>query len=344
MNAGVRVFDEDIYNAGFADSISTNLTSIYDAVNVNLGGKWRMPTEISFRELINSSYTTMTWTDDYNGTGIAGCIITSKSNGNSIFLPAAGKCDGSSVNLVASYGLYWSYSYGSMSAALSLSFNSQGGGVYVYNRYLGYPVRGIIPPPHTGANPYNGHEYVDLGLPSGLKWATCNIGAVNPQDYGLYFAWGEAAGYTATQVTGGERMFDNDTYNAGPAASISRRLTIYQDVINAYMGGEWRMPDKDEFNELINSSYTTTTWTSNYKGTGVAGRLITSKTNGNSIFLPAAGSCWNSSVSNVGSIGEYWTTQLATNTSAWRLYFRSGQIDMSNNARHGGLSLRGVCE
>ena len=193
-------------------------------------------------------------------------------------------------------------------------------------------------------DPYNGHEYVDLGLPSGLKWARCNVGATSPEQAGLYFAWGETTGYTAEQVTGGERAFSSAVYNAGAAASISSDLTLAQDAAHVNLGGKWRMPTKAEFEELINSSYTTQTWTDDYNGTGVAGRIITSKTNGNSIFLPASGYCYGSSVSYVGSYGLYWSASCGSSSDAWNLYFDSGDVYVSIDGRDCGFSVRGVSE
>ena len=169
---------------------------------------------------------------------------------------------------------------------------------------------------------HNGYEYVDLGLPSGLKWATCNIGATSPEQAGLYFAWGETTGYTADQCTSGVRAFTEDEYNAGPAASISSNLSLAQDAAHVNLGGNWRMSTKAEFEELI--SNTDQTWTEDYNGTGVAGRVFTSKINGNSVFFPAAGYCIYSSVDYVGKRGRYWSASWNSPSDAWYLYFDSG--------------------
>ena len=152
---------------------------------------------------------------------------------------------------------------------------------------------------------HNVYEYVDLGLPSGLKWATCNVGATSPEQAGLYFAWGETTGYTNEQVTSGVRAFNSDTYNSGPAASTSTDLTLEQDAVRANLGGNWRMPTKDDYQELFDNC--NVTWVSNYKEKGVAGRLFISNINGNMLFLPAAGTGNNSSVNNIGSNGYYWS-------------------------------------
>ena len=184
---------------------------------------------------------------------------------------------------------------------------------------------------------HNGYEYVDLGLPSGLKWATCNIGATSPEEYGLYFAWGETTGYTAEQVTSGVRKFDSASYTY---PSGSNNLTLEQDAAHINMGGEWRMPTKDECQELLDNC--DVTWTDDYNGTGVKGRVFTSKINRNSVFLPAAGSCNNSSVILVGWSGGYWSASWYNSSNAWILYFEPGSQNLSNDGRCFGYSVRGV--
>lgn len=96
----------------------------------------------------------------------------------------------------------------------------------------------------------NGVTFVDLGLPSGLLWATCNVGASSPEQAGLYFAWGETTGYTAEQVARGERLFFQGTYGA---RYIEDNLTLEQDAAHVNLGGDWRMPTKAEFQELIDN-------------------------------------------------------------------------------------------
>ena len=191
-------------------------------------------------------------------------------------------------------------------------------------------------------DPYNGHEYVDLGLPSGLKWATCNVGASSPEQAGLYFAWGETIGYTANDVTSGVRAFSEDVYNAGPAASISADLTLEQDAAHVNLGGNWRMPTREEFNELRYN--TTQTWTTDYNGTKVKGYIVTSKTNGKFIFLPAAGDCFGSHVGNVGEWGFYWSASWESSSNAYRLKFHSREFYTDGYTRRYGYPVRGVCE
>jgi RNA polymerase subunit RPABC4/transcription elongation factor Spt4 len=156
--------------------------------------------------------------------------------------------------------------------------------------------------PYCGSN-LKGHEYVDLGLPSGTLWATCNIGASKPEEFGNYFAWGETSGYNE-----GKRIFDDEHYKfrikkksmSGSKwiytkycdnknnGEVDNKLSLDKEDDAAYVqwGKGWRMPTTAQFEELINKEYTTQELISK---SGVKGLLITSKANGNSIFIPEAG-------------------------------------------------------
>ena len=196
-----------------------------------------------------------------------------------------------------------------------------------------------------------GGGYVDLGLPSHLKWAKCNVGAEKETDAGLYFAWGETTGYTASQV-GTDKQFSWSNYKYGNGGS---NLTKYNqsdgktvlestdDAAAQIMGGDWRMPTEAEFKELIDN--TTNQWVTNYNGSGVNGRKFTSKTDTSKyIFIPAAGDCGNGSVRTVGDYGDVWSSSLNTSNpnDAWYLYFDSGYCSMDNSGRCDGRSVRGV--
>ena len=206
------------------------------------------------------------------------------------------------------------------------------------------------------SDPYNGYEYVDLGLSSGTLWAKCNIGAEKESDYGLYFAWGETVGYSSDDVRNGKKPFDGTDYkwNEGEWQCDGSSMTKYNlndslttllpedDAASVNMGGSWHMPSKEQIEELINSSYTTTTWTT---VNGVNGRLITSKTNNNTLFLPASGYCGWGSVFGIGSNGCYWSSSLDENYSscAWDLGFYSSHISYASGSRRfGGGTVRGV--
>ena len=192
------------------------------------------------------------------------------------------------------------------------------------------------------------YEYVDLGL--SVKWAKCNVGAEKETDAGLYFAWGETTGYTASQV-GTDKEFSWSDYKYGNDGS---NLTKYNqsdsktvlesadDAASQVMGSDWRMPTKDEFQELL--SNTNKEWT---QVNGVSGYKFTSIKEGyqnNSIFIPAAGCCYDGSVSGVGYGGGVWSSSLDTSSPdfAWYLYFISGSCDMGGDRRCNGQSVRGV--
>ena len=200
-------------------------------------------------------------------------------------------------------------------------------------------------------DPFNGHEYVDLGLPSGTLWATSVIGGDNP----LYFAWGDTEGWTAEQINNGEKAFawDGSDYkwNGGELAYVSSSLTKYNatdgkvvldlddDAAHVHMGGDWHMPTKEQCDEL--TANTTSTWTTQ---NGVNGRLFTSKVNGNSVFVPAFGLVEDGNVYGVGSNGRIWSSSVNEEyqIDAWNLIFSSSYFDMSSNGRPYGQVVFGV--
>ena len=188
-------------------------------------------------------------------------------------------------------------------------------------------------------NTHNGHEFVDLGLPSGTLWATCNVGATSPEQAGLYFAFGETKGFTAEQVENGERVFDKVNYKA---RNILKNLTLEQDAARANLGGNWQMPIYDEWKELFYNC--NVMWTDDYNGTGVKGHILTSKVNGKSVFLPAAGLCYGSSVRGVGSGGDYWSASWDSSSFAWYMGFDSGEQGVYCSSRCCGFTVRGVCK
>ena len=199
-------------------------------------------------------------------------------------------------------------------------------------------------------SPFNGHDYVDLGLPSGTKWATCNVGASKPSDAGLYFQWGDTSGYTADQVGNGDgkKAFasDESDYKFGVYPNYSKYTTtgatldLEDDAAHANMGGSWHMPTPEQIQELI--ANTTTTWTTQ---DGVNGRLFTSKSDfSKSIFVPAAGIARGGSVEGSGDYGGVWYPMLSTDRFNYgeRLFFFSVNYNMDSSNRCEGLSVRGV--
>ena len=196
------------------------------------------------------------------------------------------------------------------------------------------------------------YEFVDLGLPSGTKWATCNVGANSPEEFGLYFAWGETEGYEGItdekqfswadyKLCGGSSStltkYNNDSSNG----TVDTLTTLEQVDDAAYTSDNtYRMPTSAELEEL--TANTTSTWeTLN----GVNGRRFTSKTNGNSIFVPAAGDCYNGSVNGVGSYGYLWSSSLNEGNPrvGWYLNFGSDYVYVSKHGRYDGFTVRAVC-
>ena len=177
----------------------------------------------------------------------------------------------------------------------------------------------------------SGHEYVDLGL--SVKWATCNVGASKPEDYGDYYAWGESR----TKMDEGYMLDNCETY--GKSMGDIKGNSRY-DAARANWGGTWRMPTKAEMQELIdkcNWKWTTQNGVKGYKFTGP---------NGNSIFLPAAGGRGGYFLFNTGSRGDYWssTPNSSNSENAYGLYFNSDSNGMGDFGRTYGRTVRPVLE
>ena len=187
-------------------------------------------------------------------------------------------------------------------------------------------------------------EAVDLGLPSGRKWANMNLGANTPNESGLYFAWGDTEGHE----DGSDDTFYRSEYNKRPASEIMTDLPLEHDAAHAMLGGErqrvgasagiWHMPTKEDFQELYDNCKRS--WV-DIKGK--KGLLFTSKINGNSIFLPAAGYYDGTSLNGRGSCGYYWSASFFDSSDAFYLLFVSGNVNPQNYYnRYYGISVRAV--
>ena len=196
----------------------------------------------------------------------------------------------------------------------------------------------------------NGYGYVDLGLPSGTRWATCNVGASTPTAYGNYFAWGETTpketyNWSTYRYCNGSygtltKYCNNSIYGNNGFTDNLTTLEASDDAATANWGAGWRLPTNAEMNELINNCTVTLT-----NQNGVNGRLFTGP-NGNSIFLPAAGNREDSEFYGAGSGGIYWSSSLITDLPgrAWYLYFNSDDYIMGSNcSRYLGFTVRPVC-
>ena len=198
----------------------------------------------------------------------------------------------------------------------------------------------------------NGFEYVDLGLPSGTMWATCNVGADKPEDQGLLFQFGRVDGYRYRDKnsqfrTNAQNLEDGSTSeyipitSSGKTYKVNDILDLADDAAHVNMGGKWRMPTKDELKELFNNT-TRKVETINR----VKGMLFTSKINNKRLFVPFAGYWYNGSFAAAGSSADVWSSQVHPSyvNSAYILYcYSSGNAGINiSYYRSIAFSVRGV--
>jgi len=190
--------------------------------------------------------------------------------------------------------------------------------------------------PTTGME--NGHEWVDLGLPSGTLWATCNVGATTPDEYGDYFAWAET---TTKEIYYWDtyKYYDSvDGMTKYIADDYLNVLEYVDDAARANWGGLWRMPTFDEMQELNDNCQHESIRLKDVMGWRLTGP------NGNSVFLPFAGNRNEGSLNSEGSGGFFWSSSRDTVDSidAWYYYIGS-TTGMYNDSRYFGFSVRPVC-
>lgn len=200
-------------------------------------------------------------------------------------------------------------------------------------------------------NVVGGHEYVDLGLPSGILWATCNVGASRPEECGDYFAWGE---------TQPKDIYDWKSYQFSEYDGVDFRLTKYctdsfcglygfvdsltvlepmDDAVSANWGEGWRTPTKEDYEELTQNA--TFVWAVQ---NGVGGRLFTGP-NGNSVFFPVTGFFLDDQVICPG-LGIYWSSTLHSGfpERGWSLHFDDVNYHVCGTyERCRGQVVRAVC-
>lgn len=255
--------------------ISGNKT--YDAAAAKWGNGWRMPTKEELGELLHYSG----WGYKQMG-GRWGAELGSFFNKESIFLPATGYKEGSKLHESSGTGSYWMstpYTDKCNNGATDYHFGGALGEMGTAERSYGFAIRPVIDNDDMVSTPSqgetNGHEWVDLGLPSGTKWATCNIGANSSENHGEFFAWGET-----TNILDKKSPKNNtrDKWMSGIGGS-----TKY-DAATANWGEGWKMPTKKDFEEL--KEHCTWEWITLGRAKGCK---VTSKINGNYIFLPATG-------------------------------------------------------
>ena len=309
----------------------TTLQPSEDAATAQLGSGWRIPTREEWVELNN--YTTKS-NETING--IKGRRLKSTQNSNSIFLPFGGYFDGSSYVSAGSNANYWSSTLSSTKSKAYIAYTPNSGAIRTngtLDRCLTEAIRPVYD--QSSSNLINGHEYVDLGLPSGTLWATCNVGANSPEETGGYYAWGETEEkdyywwetYTHCNGTEGSCHHIGDDI-AG---------TDY-DVAHVKWGGSWRMPSMYQIQELLNNC--TRKWTTM---NGVHGTLVTGP-NGASIFLPATGYRWEDYLSTKDSEGYYWSSSLSSENEfhAVNFPFDSDSWALRSTVRLFGFNVRAV--
>ena len=196
-----------------------------------------------------------------------------------------------------------------------------------------------------------GREYVEI---AGIKWATMNVGAKKPTDFGHYFQWGDVRRYKDEQVGSSKKLFNWESYKFAEDSDRSftkyngsdnkRVLDPIDDPVTMCWGDGWRLPTMEEFVALGNA--TNSRWTTNYKRSGVAGLVLTDKTDkSNELFFPACGRCSDGSVDGMGLDGSYWSSSLHSIyvQRTYRLYFYCHNVIWQHNGyRCRGYSVRGV--
>lgn len=274
-----------------------------DAAYNMLGENWRMPTKDDFKELIEN-----TTNEVISINNVKGIKFTSKHNSNYIFLPFAGEVElGIMVNVDYNFH-YW---------ASNLTYENSDSGLLLYGVHNGYStlysgyrtngrsIRAIYDSKQIKNK--KDMEYVDLDLPSGKKWAKCNLGATSEEETGLYYQWGDTVGYTAEQV-GANKEFNWANYKwsvGGSSSNFSKynsldnktKLDLEDDAAYVALGGNWRIPTKEDLNELADN-----TISSIASINGIRGIKLISRINGNHIFLPLPGYIHDGMLRRDGSV------------------------------------------
>ena len=307
--------------------------------DVQWGDKWRMPTNAELTELGALPKEIVTQN------GVTGFKITG-SNGNSIFLPRGGYQNATGYYDHGSKAYYWTSENSTMDNAYSCSMGMVSATMTIDEKRLHMLIRPVYDDTNTGGNTGEtgidttaagkAASSVDLGL--SVKWATYNLGSTSSTQDGNYFAWGE---------TEPKQVFTKDNYSHYNSATATFdnigtdiKNTEY-DAARKQWGGTWRMPTKAEYQELIDNC--TWTWSAEKMG-----YTVTSKANGNSIFLRASGVNSSSSVVNNGTQGHYWTSDYDTSviheTDYWanKLVFTASGHFVGGTYLYHGLTIRPV--
>ena len=323
-----------------------NAPKLYGVAQVNgsngiiiLPDNWSFDNGISFKTGLHSVET-----DDYSiFQSFTDQEFSVLESFGAIFIHASGWREGISIEKSQRSGYYWSSTPYNNTDAYRMTFYSY----YlkpcdIHYKYRGRSVRLV----HDTIVPKPEPEYVDLGL--SVKWATFNVGASVPEDYGDYFAWGEVepkeeynwSSYKYCKGTNKTmtKYCSSSSYGNNGFTDTKTVLDLEDDAATVNWGGEWRMPTDAELTELRTKC--TWTWT---EQNGVNGYRVTGP-NGNSIFLPAAGYVYDSSLRLAGSSGYYWSSSLDSSDPyyAYLVRFTSVNVYWTNDYRRYGFSVRPV--
>jgi hypothetical protein len=347
-------------NWGTVDN-NTVLLPEDDAATQNFSSEWRTPSSAEQKELIDGCI--WTYVENVNNTGVSGMVGMSKANGNIIFLPSSGYRAKYGWG-AKSNGYYWSSDLNQEDngTAYLAKFTSEGFTIMYQGRHDGMVVRPVTNAEEkieikpyilevTVTDSIGGNTYVDLGLPSGTKWATCNVGATKPEEIGTHFSWAE----TVPDDTTLSDCYSWSQYKWGGLYSQKKYVTLTNwgtvdnntvllpedDAATQNIGSEWRTPSSADQKELIDGC--TWTYVENVNNTGISGRVGVSKTNGNIIFLPSSGYRSRYGLSASYS-GYYWSSDLnqKDNGTAYLTKFTSEGFTIMYQGRHDGMIVRPV--
>lgn len=328
----MQEFTDDSYASTPGKQQGFRIEPIQDAARSYLGSEYLIPTKEDYEELIAGC----DWVaDTINGVKVF--IGTSKVNSNIIIFPRVGNLDASgNIQYDNAGGYYFTSNSEDVAGRSAIRTDIDNNGLHQpdkANKYNTSTLRAI-----KRSTPVA----VDLGLPSGKLWSDRNVGAVSPTDNGQYCSYGNILGHykdlssyvnlseVYANTAGGELT---SSFTSGDAA---------HDIVKAVCGGSWRMPTIQEWQELLNAENTTTEWTT---VDGVNGLRITSKANGNSIFLPASGRIApQGRFVNEGTVGAYGSAAMHSNgTSQYDVWITENSVSAQDtNSRAYCFAVRGI--
>lgn len=328
--------DSSFGNNRFTDGL-TELQPSDDCANILWGGSWFTPTWEEWEELYNNC----TW-EAVDKDGELMFVATSKINGKKITFPTNGAMQGEKLLYKGQGAYYWSSTlitddcmYADGISMVPQSINMQSG-----KRFMGHCVRAVVPGKRMAS------EAVDLGLPSGIQWASANIGAKTPEQTGYLYAWGES-------ITKKFYDFTNYKHCHGTPKTLIKyctdreygtpdgktQLDAEDDAAIQLWGDGWRMPTFKEMQELMDCC----TWVFETKGEQ-KGYTVTGK-NGKSIFLPLAGTMWQTEMEYKNLRGFYWSSTLDGDGNMWAkgLFLNPQSFSAGNQfTRASGRTIRPV--